>query len=40
MAIWFYMPQGQFHLLVLGNGTMLMIHSPILEHVFRKYISK
>ena len=40
VASWFYMPQGLFLLLVLGYGTMLMIHSPILEHVFRKYISK
>ena len=35
---WFYMPQGLFLLLILGYGTMLMLHSPILEHVFRKYI--
>ena len=40
VASWVYMPQGLFLLLVLGYGTMLMIHSPILEHVFRKYISK
>ena len=40
VASWFYMPQGLFLLLVLGYGTMLMLHSPILEHVFRKYISK
>ena len=40
VASWFYMPQGLFLLLILGYGTMLMLHSPILEHVFRKYISK
>ena len=40
VASWVYMPQGLFLLLVLGYGTMLMLHSPILEHVFRKYISK
>ena len=35
---WFYMPQGLFLLLVLGYGTMIMIHVPIFEHVFRKYM--
>ena len=40
VASWVYMPQGLFLLLILGYGTMLMLHSPILEHVFRKYISK
>ena len=35
---WFYMPQGLFLLLVLGYGTMIMIHVPIFEHVFRKYV--
>ncbi len=39
VASWVYMPQGLFLLLILG-GMMLMLHSPILEHVFRKYISK
>ena len=35
---WFYMPQGLFLLLVLGYGTMIMIHVPIFEHVFRRYM--
>ena len=35
---WFYMPQGLFLLLVLGYGTMIMLHVPILEHVLKRYI--
>lgn len=38
VASWFYMPQGLFLLIVLGYGSLLMLHVPILEHVFRKYI--
>lgn len=38
VASWFYMPQGLFLLVVLGYGTMLMLHVPILEKVFAKYI--
>lgn len=38
VASWFYMPQGLFLLLVLGYGTMVMLHTPILERVFAKYI--
>ena len=38
VASWFYMPQGLFLLLVLGYGTMVMLHAPILERVFAKYI--
>ena len=34
----FYMPQGLFLLLVLGYCTIIMIHVPIFEHVFRKYM--
>lgn len=39
VASWFYMPQGLFLLLVLGYGTVLMLHVPILERVFAKYIA-
>lgn len=36
-ASWFYMPGGLFLLVVLGYGSMLMIHVPITEHVFKPY---
>lgn len=35
---WFYMPQGLFLLLILGYGTIIMLHVPILEHVLKRYI--
>jgi len=37
---WFYMPQGLFLLVVLGYGSVLMLHVPILEHAFAKYVNK
>ncbi|MDF7640795.1 YesL family protein [Bifidobacterium sp. ESL0784] len=38
VASWFYMPQGEFLLFVFGYGSMIMIHIPILEHVFKRYL--
>ncbi|MCO6559290.1 MAG: DUF624 domain-containing protein [Bifidobacterium sp.] len=38
VASWFYMPQGEFLLFVFGYGSMVMIHIPILEHVFKRYL--
>ena len=37
---WFYMPQGLFLLAVLGYGTILMLHIPILEAVLGKYVQQ
>ena len=34
VASWVYMPQGLFLLIVLGYGSVLMLHVPILERVF------
>lgn len=38
-ASWFYLPQGEFLLIVLGYGSILLVHIPILEHVFGQYIN-
>ncbi|MBT1164866.1 DUF624 domain-containing protein [Bifidobacterium felsineum] len=38
-ASWFYMPGGLFLLAVLGYGSMLMIHVPITERVFKPYLA-
>jgi hypothetical protein len=38
IASWFYMPQGLFLLMVLGYGSMIMVHIPIVERVFKKYV--
>ncbi|KAB7786777.1 DUF624 domain-containing protein [Bifidobacterium cebidarum] len=38
IASWFYMPGGLFLLVVLGYGSMLMIHVPITERVFKPYL--
>lgn len=32
-----YMPQGLPLLLILGYGTIIMVHVPIVEHVFKTY---
>ncbi|MBT1175820.1 YesL family protein [Bifidobacterium sp. LC6] len=40
VASWFYMPGGLFLLVVLGYGSMLMIHVPISERVFKPYVGK
>ena len=33
-ASWFHMPGGLFLLVILGYGTMLMLHIPVAERVF------
>ncbi|MDF7665869.1 YesL family protein [Bifidobacterium sp. ESL0745] len=38
VASWFYMPQGEFLLIVFGYGSMVMVHIPLLERVFAKYV--
>lgn len=35
VASWFYFPQGLFLLLVLGYGTLLTFHVPLLERGFK-----
>ena len=37
-ASWFYMPGGLFLLVILGYGTMLMLHIPVTERVFNPYL--
>ena len=37
-ASWFYMPGGLFLLVILGYGTMLMLHIPVAERVFNPYL--
>lgn len=38
VACWFLMPGGLFLLIILGYGTMLMLHVPITERVFKPYL--
>lgn len=38
VASWIYMPQGEFLLIVFGYGSMVMVHIPLLERVFARYI--
>ena len=38
VASWFYMPGGLFLLVILGYGTMLMLHIPDTERVFKPYL--
>lgn len=38
VASWLYLPQALFLLFVLGYGSVLSIHVPIQEYIFRKYI--
>ncbi|NMM94959.1 DUF624 domain-containing protein [Bifidobacterium oedipodis] len=38
VASWFLMPQGLFLLVVLGYGTMIALHIPLLEHALRPYL--
>lgn len=40
VASWFYMPGGLFLLVVLGYGTMLMLHIPVTERVFKPYLTR
>ena len=37
-ASWFHMPGGLFLLVILGYGTMLMLHIPVTERVFNPYL--
>lgn len=34
---WFYMPQGLFLLLLLGYGTLIMVHTPLLNGAFKHF---
>lgn len=34
---WFYMPQGLFLLLLLGYGSLIMLHTPVQTTVFSRY---
>ena len=38
VASWFHMPGGLFLLVILGYGTMLMLHIPVTERVFNPYL--
>lgn len=40
VACWILMPQGLFLLVVLGYGTLIMLHIPLLERALRKYINE
>nr|WP_205832559.1 YesL family protein [Bifidobacterium sp. DSM 109959] len=37
VGCWFVMPSGLFLVVILGYGTMLMLHIPVTERVFRPY---
>ena len=37
-ACWFYFPQGLFLLVVMGYGTMILCHIPLLERGLTKYL--
>lgn len=36
---WFYMPQGLFLLLLLGYGTLIMVHTPLLNGAFKHFVA-
>lgn len=38
-ASWFYMPQGLFLLLILGYGTVIVLHTPLLKGGLMSYTS-
>ena len=38
IASWFYFPQGLFLLVVLGYGTVTMLHVPVFETAMRRYL--
>lgn len=40
VASWIYMPKGEFLLVVLGYGTVLLFHVPLLERVFARYTKR
>ncbi|AKV55825.1 hypothetical protein BACT_0090 [Bifidobacterium actinocoloniiforme DSM 22766] len=37
-ASWVYMPQGLFLLVILGFGSLIMLHTPVLERAFARYV--
>ena len=37
-ACWFLFPQGLFLLMVMGYGTMILCHIPLLERGFAQYL--
>lgn len=39
VASWFYFPQGLFLLLVLGYGTLIAFHIPLLERGFKPLLA-
>ena len=39
VASWFHLPGGLFLLVILGYGTMLMLHIPVTERVFKPYLA-
>lgn len=36
---WFYMPQGLFLLLLCGYGTLIMVHTPLLNGAFKHFLA-
>lgn len=38
-ASWFYMPQGLFLLAILGYGTLITLHTPLLNGALARYVS-
>lgn len=38
-ASWFYMPQGLFLLAILGYGTLIALHTPLLNGALARYVS-
>lgn len=38
-ACWFLFPQGLFLLMVMGYGTMILCHIPLLERGFAQYLN-
>lgn len=37
-ACWFLFPQGLFLLMIMGYGTMILCHIPLLERGFAQYL--
>lgn len=38
VACWFWMPQGLFLLVVMGYGTLTMLHVPVFERAMKAYL--
>lgn len=38
IAAWFYWPQSEFLILLLGYGSLLHAHLPLLEYAMRQYL--